>query len=216
MNDALSKAKEALEKLTSLINYQYTGSAEAMTALQEADNLGQEALSALSNLSNVEQEPIAIWDSDGWATLINCDTLPDGTELYAHPIAPVAAQAAATMPEAWREALTLTEERLNEDAEMYDQLGHNSAAEDRRARAYEIKQMLAAHPIASGKDAKDAERYRFIRSIIYMTDEQRESVEVALSTVFPDEIGTPTDEQFDAAIDAALASSQQQKGGDDA
>jgi hypothetical protein len=50
------------------------------------------------------------------------------------------------IPDEWRESLGLTIERLNNDADLHDSMGNNSAAEDRRARAYEIGQILAASP----------------------------------------------------------------------
>jgi hypothetical protein len=43
----LKKAEEALQSWANTINYQYTGSREAMTHLQECDGQGQEALAAI-------------------------------------------------------------------------------------------------------------------------------------------------------------------------
>ena len=50
------------------------------------------------------------------------------------------------VPEGWRDQLALLPERLNDDADMHDRAGNNSEAEDRRARAYEVEQMLATPP----------------------------------------------------------------------
>ena len=43
----LEQAEEALQSWANTINYQYTGSREAMTHLQECDGQGQEALAAI-------------------------------------------------------------------------------------------------------------------------------------------------------------------------
>lgn len=80
------------------------------------------------------------------------DTASPNRPNYAHfcngdaAILPKHRQAAPALPVAWLDSLAMTVARLEEDAEMFDQCGQNSTAEDRRARAYELTQMLAAAP----------------------------------------------------------------------
>lgn len=56
MNEALKLAQEALEAHAALIQYQFTGSKEAMSALQRASDIGQQALAALAAAAQ-QQEP---------------------------------------------------------------------------------------------------------------------------------------------------------------
>jgi hypothetical protein len=73
---------------------------------------------------------------------------------------------------------------------------------------YEVRKLYAA-PIASvvpDADKRDAERYRFIRSMIHMTNEEKEAVGDVMAGVFDlDQEGIPTDAEWDACIDAAIA-----------
>jgi hypothetical protein len=142
MNEALKKAKEALEKMGSLIRHQYTGSSEAMTALQEADNLAHEALSALSKL---EQEPE--WytgvDGHGCRRFYHKDEVRPGIgfdeQLYTHPIAPVAAQEVAS-----DQIVKIAEKHFGKYAYEAKSLFLDF-----------VNDLLLAHPCAS-KDADDA------------------------------------------------------------
>lgn len=58
-----------------------------------------------------------------------------------------------------------------------------------------------------GSDAQDANRYRFIRSMLNMSSEQNEVVAQAMAGVFaPDAEGIPTEAEFDASVDAGISS----------
>jgi hypothetical protein len=66
-------------------------------------------------------------------------------------------------------------------------------------------------PAQQVAEQKDAERYRFLRSMIHMTDEQKEAFGDAMEAAVPQDVVTPTDEQFDASIDAAMTAGGQEK-----
>lgn len=81
------------------------------------------------------------------------------------------------VPSGWRESLTLTVERLNDDAEMYDRQGNNSTAADRRARAYEISQMLSAAPSTPIANSENAGMIGQSKAVLRLVDEYIDGVQ---------------------------------------
>jgi hypothetical protein len=240
MNEALAKAKEALERISANV---YNYEREAIR------NIAQMALAALSNL---EQEPVIrkfidlplgtrfrylggkdIWvvlerhgcglvagyqPHDGWVagqsicsfadTEEQCKSLE--VEVVSHPIAPVAAQEPVTF------LCNATRFKLNFNGQK-NCTSLSYFADELQGRwvalvpaENDVHMKMSANPCASGKNAKDAERYRWLRDI-ENGGELSVGKQISACDEYPryEQVDWLYDEELDAAIDAALA----QKGG---
>ena len=144
----------------------------------------------------------AIWDTTDYQAMAD--------DMAAGLLAPAPGVGGAVTPHReWRSALTLAVEVMESEAAMQVEGGHDAyAARMKRAMAV-MRSMLTAPPAPQG-DARDAERYRWLRDHyddVYALDEQGDlAVQIKAAGL----IGESA-QKLDTAIDAAIAAQAGEK-----
>ena len=125
----IKQAIEALERWAALIKHQYSGSSEAMTALQDADNFGQQSLDALKahqqDAQGVELPPLPLpnYRGPGGAGDYFNGYTGDRMQAYARA-AIVAHQARQAVPQGYETDFALMEAHRNAAADDYYKARH--------------------------------------------------------------------------------------------